>query len=147
MLLEDGWIFEPALFSQIEKFIIGDAAPDEKRQTRGQFEIADSISSVGRGICRIAFDTEQEFRINQYSLKRRPDTRLEPTRAAAHCIQLEERPNIFVGYGAAKGAARTGRTFAQEPAPTHDHAGIAAAHRKALEKLAADIAATIRGKF
>jgi len=46
----------------------------------------------------------------------------------------------------AQGAVRTGRTFAQEAAPTHDHAGIAAAHRKALEKLAADIAAAIRGK-
>lgn len=44
----------------------------------------------------------------------------------------------------AKGAARTGRTFVQEPAPTRDHAGIAAAHRKALERLASDIAAAIR---
>jgi len=46
----------------------------------------------------------------------------------------------------AQGPARTGRTFAQEAAPARDHAGIAAAHRKALEKLAADIAAAIRAK-
>jgi len=46
----------------------------------------------------------------------------------------------------AQGAARSGRTFVQEAAPTRDHAGIAAAHRKALEKLAADIAAAIRAK-
>ena len=44
----------------------------------------------------------------------------------------------------AKGASRTGRTFAQEPAPTRDHAGVAAAHRKALEKLAKDLAAALR---
>ena len=44
----------------------------------------------------------------------------------------------------AKGPPRTGRTFAQEPAPTRDHAGIAAAHRKALEKLAKDLAAALR---
>jgi uncharacterized lipoprotein YmbA len=46
----------------------------------------------------------------------------------------------------AQGAARSGRTFVQEAAPTRDHAGIAAAHRKALEKLAADIATAIRAK-
>jgi uncharacterized lipoprotein YmbA len=45
-----------------------------------------------------------------------------------------------------QGPARGGRTFAQEAAPSRDHAGIAAAHRKALEKLAADIAAAIRAK-
>ncbi len=46
----------------------------------------------------------------------------------------------------AQGPVRTGRTFARQPAPSGDHAGIAAAHRKALEKLAADIAAAIRAK-
>ena len=44
----------------------------------------------------------------------------------------------------AKGSARSGRTFAQEPAASRDHAGVAAAHRKALEKLAKDVAAAIR---
>ena len=44
----------------------------------------------------------------------------------------------------AKGSPRSGRTFAQEPAPTRDHAGVAAAHRKALEKLAKDLAAGLR---
>ena len=45
-----------------------------------------------------------------------------------------------------QGPARTGRTFAQVPATSRDHAGIAAAHRKALEKLAADIAGAIRAR-
>ena len=44
----------------------------------------------------------------------------------------------------AKGAARTGRTYAREAAPSADHAGIAAAHRRALEKLARDLASAIR---
>jgi uncharacterized lipoprotein YmbA len=46
----------------------------------------------------------------------------------------------------AQGPARTGRTFARQAATSSDHAAIAAAHRKALEKLAADIAAAIRAK-
>ena len=44
----------------------------------------------------------------------------------------------------AKGPPRNGRTFAREAAPSRDHAGIAAAHRRALEKLAREIAAAIR---
>lgn len=44
----------------------------------------------------------------------------------------------------AQGTPRTGRTFAQEPLPTRDHAGIAAAHGRALERLAADLAAAIK---
>ncbi|HET6264924.1 MAG TPA: ABC-type transport auxiliary lipoprotein family protein, partial [Usitatibacter sp.] len=44
----------------------------------------------------------------------------------------------------AKGPSRSGRTFAREAAPSRDHAGIAAAHRRALEKLAREIAAAIK---
>jgi len=43
-----------------------------------------------------------------------------------------------------QGPPKTGRTFAQEPANPRDHAGIAAAHRRALGKLAREIAAAIR---
>jgi hypothetical protein len=44
----------------------------------------------------------------------------------------------------AKGPSRSGRTFAREAAPSRDHAGVAAAHRRALEKLAREIAAAIK---
>jgi uncharacterized lipoprotein YmbA len=44
----------------------------------------------------------------------------------------------------ARGAARSGRTLAQEGLAARDHGGIAAAHRRALERLAKDIAAAIR---
>ncbi len=44
----------------------------------------------------------------------------------------------------ATGAARSGQTIARESAPTRDAAGIAAAHSKALQVLARDIAAAIR---
>jgi uncharacterized protein len=44
----------------------------------------------------------------------------------------------------AQGPTRSGRTFAREPLASPGHAGIADAHRRALERLAADIAAAIR---
>jgi uncharacterized lipoprotein YmbA len=44
----------------------------------------------------------------------------------------------------AKGAARSGRTLAQEPPTAPGHAGVAGAHRRALERLARDLAAAMR---
>ena len=42
------------------------------------------------------------------------------------------------------GAAKTGRTVAEEPATAPSHAGVAAAHSRALERVAKDIAAALR---
>lgn len=42
------------------------------------------------------------------------------------------------------GATRTGRTVAQEPAPTRDIQGLAAAHSRALERIGRDIAAALK---
>ena len=44
----------------------------------------------------------------------------------------------------AKGAARTGRTLAQEPNPGGDRQGVAAAHSRALARVARDIATALR---
>lgn len=44
----------------------------------------------------------------------------------------------------AKGAPRNGRSSIREPAATRDPAGIAAAHSRALERLAKEIAAGLR---
>ncbi|MEO5691703.1 MAG: PqiC family protein [Usitatibacter sp.] len=44
----------------------------------------------------------------------------------------------------AKGAPRNGRTLAREAVTSKDHAGVAAAHRRALETLSRDLAAAIR---
>jgi uncharacterized lipoprotein YmbA len=41
------------------------------------------------------------------------------------------------------GAPRTGRTFAQEASSSRDHQGVAAAHSRALARLARDIAAAL----
>ena len=41
-------------------------------------------------------------------------------------------------------APRTGRTTVTEPAASPDHAGVAAAHSRAIARMAAEIAATLR---
>ena len=42
------------------------------------------------------------------------------------------------------GAPKTGRTVVTERTPTPDHAGVAAAHSRAVARLAADIAAALK---
>jgi hypothetical protein len=42
------------------------------------------------------------------------------------------------------GPARTGHAFVQEPAASHDPAGVAAAHGRALERIGRAIAQSIR---
>lgn len=45
---------------------------------------------------------------------------------------------------AGSGPPRTGRTLVTEPAPSPDHAGVAAAHSRAIGRLAADIAGAFK---
>jgi uncharacterized lipoprotein YmbA len=51
---------------------------------------------------------------------------------------------LWTIHSAKGGEPRTGRTVAREKAPTRDAQGVAAAHSRALEMLARDIAAAIR---
>jgi hypothetical protein len=48
------------------------------------------------------------------------------------------------GANASAGARKSGRTAVTEPLPTRDAAGIAAAHSRALARMASEIAAAIR---
>ncbi len=47
LLLEHGGILEAPLHGRIEELIVGNAAPEKKRQPRGQLEIVDAIGIAG----------------------------------------------------------------------------------------------------
>ena len=48
-----------------------------------------------RSVRRIAFDTEQEFGVNQYSLESRLDSFLEAPLPAAKLVEVEQRLDVF----------------------------------------------------
>ncbi len=48
LLLQHGGISQPALLGQVEQLIVGNAAPEEKRQSRGQLDVAHRIGLAGR---------------------------------------------------------------------------------------------------
>ena len=65
LLFEHRRSLEPALHGEIEQLVVGDAAPQEKRQTGRQLEIADAIDTTCGGLRGIALDAEQELRAHQ----------------------------------------------------------------------------------
>ena len=67
-----------ALARQIDQLIVRYAAPEEKREPRSQFDVADTVSLARRQIRRQVFLAEQKFRIRQQPLNR--DLNADPIR-------------------------------------------------------------------
>ena len=61
LLLQDRGILELALFGDGEKFLIGNAAPEEERKARCQFDVGDAVCFAGRHVVRIALKPEHEL--------------------------------------------------------------------------------------
>src|SRR5687767_8907973 len=55
LLLELSGLTEPPAHGGIEQFVVRDAAPQEERQPRGQFEIADAVDTARRHFLWVAF--------------------------------------------------------------------------------------------
>ena len=57
-MFQDRRILEFTAFGQVEELIVWDAAPQEKGQARGQFEIAQIVGFPGFTFQWIGFDPE-----------------------------------------------------------------------------------------
>src|SRR5262249_57012699 len=71
LLLELCGLAQLAPNGGVEQFIVRDAAPEEKRQSRRQLEIADPVDAVRRYLLWIAFQAEQKLRIGEHCAQRR----------------------------------------------------------------------------
>src|SRR5262249_55565973 len=87
LLLQNGWIFQLALFRDGQNLVIGNAAPNEEGQPRCQFQIADSMNGSGGEIRGIAFEPENELRIGKHPAKRHLDSFIEIARLASFAIE------------------------------------------------------------
>src|SRR5688572_23438549 len=65
LLLEDVGLVEFAALGQVEKLVVGNAAPEEERKTRREIEVADSVSGLRGDAGRILLDEKQELRIDE----------------------------------------------------------------------------------
>ena len=94
-------ILQLALARQPEQLVIGNAAPQEERQPRSQFEVADAIAAAGGTSGRIALDAEQKLRAGQNPLQRQSRCRLRSRRRAFRI----DRSCISVSRSASRHAA------------------------------------------
>ena len=103
---------------QIEERVIGDAAPQEKRQARSQRDVINTIRRVRDGIGRVGLEAEQELRARQDKLERRFDPGVEtPVTIAAALIEAQrlleiaifERPAISAPRESGEDLAGAGR--------------------------------------
>ena len=97
LLLELSRLTQLAPNGGVEQFIVRDAAPQEKRQSRRQIEIADPVDAVRRYFLRIAFHAEQELRVGEHSAQRRCDSGVEIAFGAPFAIEGHRLVNF--GFG------------------------------------------------
>src|SRR6267378_547757 len=106
LLFKNGGIFQFALLGCIEERVIGNAAPQEKRQTRSELNVTDAVYRARSDLRRVAFDAEEEAWTDQYSPKRHFDSGLKTSVFAPGLVQIEQRTQIRIRDGPAIGAAR-----------------------------------------
>src|ERR1700676_1149254 len=106
LLFQNRRLFKLPGGGQIQKLTVGYAAPEKKRQTGGQFEIADSIRGSPRHTPRLVFDAEQKLRGNQDSLQGHSDSCLEAPLFPADLVEVEQSLDVFLGNRPTISAAR-----------------------------------------
>ena len=97
LLLEDCWRVEPPPAREIQELIVGNAAPDEERQSRRELEIRYLVDRLGRRAGRIGFDVKSKLRTCQNPLKCRSNASLEVAFGSARPIEPEQALEVRVG--------------------------------------------------
>ena len=90
LLFQDRRIGELPPLGQRQQAVVGDAAPQEERQARGDLQVAQAVGALAaRQVDRFAVDAQQEVRIDQDALETVLDAGLEA--AAVAPARVEER--------------------------------------------------------
>ena len=77
-----------------EQLVVGNAAPQEEGQARGQLDVADPVDAPGRRVRRIELHAENEFGRHQDLLQRQSHARLEAAALGALPVEREQLRQI-----------------------------------------------------
>ena len=105
LLLEHAGVPQLPFHRDVQQLVVRDAAPQEERQPRRQFEVADTVGGAASGVGRIDLDPVQELGADQQALERTLDAALEPALRPPFFEERKERRHVLVGHRAAVGAA------------------------------------------
>ena len=83
---------KPPFVGQLQQLVVGDAAPQEERQARGQLVVVDVKGAARRLIRRLGFSAEDEGRRGQDAAERKPDPALE--RAPGTPLAVERQQSV-----------------------------------------------------
>jgi hypothetical protein len=70
-------ILQPILLGQAEQFLVRNTTPEEERQSRRNFDIADTIRSIRWNVRRICLNTKEELGTHQQSSQSALDSTIE----------------------------------------------------------------------
>src|SRR5262245_56860033 len=82
---------------RVEQLVIGDAAPQEERQTRRQLDVRKGVRRSRRDAGRIGFDLEQKIGAHEHTLDAGANARVEVSFSASGLIEAHERLDVVAG--------------------------------------------------
>jgi hypothetical protein len=108
LLVEDTWLPQLALQSQVEQLVIRDAAPKEERQTRSQIDVVNGIGLLRTHPGGILLYAEQELRANEKRTDRHLNAIVEAALQLPFFVELERNTQVFLGHCSPKRAPHEG---------------------------------------
>ena len=117
--LEHVRLAQLALLGETEQLVVGDARPEEERQSRRELDIADLVIGPGRHVGRVALDAEQEPGAHEHARHGRANTAVEIAAIGTRVVVERERRGDVLGVdGPAERAPRQRRQILAPRKPT-----------------------------
>src|SRR6185503_3611866 len=92
-------VLQRALRRGVEQRVVGNAAPQEERQARGELVFSKCVGGACRRIGRVDFDAVQELRADEQPAERQLDAVLERTVDVAFVVELEQFFQLGISGG------------------------------------------------
>ena len=102
-------VVQPLRDGQVEQLVVGNAAPEEEREARGQLQVGYRVGRARRDRGRLVLEPEQEAWADQDAAHRQLDARLEAAARRAVAVQAEGDLQVGVAHRAPPGASRQRR--------------------------------------
>ena len=105
LLLQLARLAQLAPNRHLQQFIIGDTTPQEERQARRQFQIADPINPTRRNFLWVALHPEQKLRVGEYRSQRHRNAGVEIAVRTTSLVEGQRRFHFLLRHRSSIGTA------------------------------------------
>ena len=106
LLAQRRGLVELVVDGEREQLVVGDAAPEEERQPRGELDVAQPVDLAGRDVVGGALEAEHELGGRENSAQRHLDAGLEAALLATDGVEIHQRRQLLAVDGVAVRARR-----------------------------------------